>query len=94
MEPPKPPDAPPAASELLEPNTKKQKGASSPFQPTRTLRSYKDSLVHPECDWNDHTMHDISIPSFEVDSDIEDDNDDQILVILLSKAEKERIQGP
>ncbi|GMY33132.1 hypothetical protein FCV25MIE_28374 [Fagus crenata] len=86
----------PKEEDLIRRSTKKHKGDSSSFLPSRTLRTYKDSLVNPEGVWQDHTMPD-SIHSEEasdVASDAEDNMDDDILVILLSKAEKERIHAP
>uniref|UniRef100_A0A2N9F7I4 CCHC-type domain-containing protein n=1 Tax=Fagus sylvatica TaxID=28930 RepID=A0A2N9F7I4_FAGSY len=86
----------PEEEDLIRRSTKKQKGESPSFLPPRTLSSYKDSLVNPEGAWQDHTMSDF-IPTeeaSEVASDVEDNIDDDIPVILLSKAEKERIHAP
>ena len=72
-----------------------QKGDRS-FLPPRTLRSYKDSLVNPEGFWQDLTMQDSihTEETNEVASDIEDNMDDDIPMILLSKAKKEQIHAP
>jgi hypothetical protein len=86
----------PEEEDLIRCSTKKHKGDSPSFLPPRNIRSYKDSLVNPEGVWQDHTMPDFihSEEADEVDSDAEDNMDDEIPVILLSKAEKERIHAP
>uniref|UniRef100_A0A2N9ICX1 DUF4283 domain-containing protein n=1 Tax=Fagus sylvatica TaxID=28930 RepID=A0A2N9ICX1_FAGSY len=85
----------PEEEDLIRRSTKKQKGDGS-FLPPRTLRSYKDSLVNPEGCWKDHIMKEPihTEETNEVASDVEDNMDDDIPVILLSKAEKERINAP
>ena len=85
----------PKEEDLIRRNTKKQKGDGS-FLPPRTLRSYKDSLVNLEGFWQDHTIQDSmhTEETNEVALDVEDNIDDDIPVILLSKAEKERIHAP
>ncbi|GMY18366.1 hypothetical protein FCV25MIE_13605 [Fagus crenata] len=80
--------------DLLERSTKKQKGGFTSFTPQRQLRSYKDSIVQPECQWDNHASPNQIPDSNDVESDMEDDSDDQIPVILLSKEEKLRIQAP
>jgi hypothetical protein len=35
----------------MERSTKKQKGGVSSFSPQRPLRSYRDSIIQPECNW-------------------------------------------
>ena len=80
--------------DLLEHSTKKQKGGSTSFTPQRQLRSYKDSIIRPECHWDNHVNPNQIPDSSEVESDVEDDFDDHIPVILLSKEEKIRIQAP
>uniref|UniRef100_A0A2N9F7H7 Reverse transcriptase domain-containing protein n=1 Tax=Fagus sylvatica TaxID=28930 RepID=A0A2N9F7H7_FAGSY len=85
----------PEEEDLIRRSTKKQKGDGS-FLPPRTLRSYKDSLVNPEGYWQDHTMQETmhTEDTNEVTSDVEDNIDEDIPIILLSKAEKERINAP
>ena len=80
--------------DLLEHSTKKQKGGFTSFIPQRQMRSYKDSIIQPECRWDNHANPNQIPDSNEVESDMEDDSDDQIPVILLSKEEKIRIQAP
>ena len=80
--------------DLLEHSTKKQKGGFASFTPQRQLRSYKDSIIRPDCHWDNHANPNQIPDSSEVESDVEDDFDDHIPVILLSKEEKIRIQAP
>ena len=80
--------------DLLEHSTKKQKGGFASFTPQRQLRSYKDSIIQPECHWDNHVNPNQIPDSNEVKSEMEDDSDDHIPVILLSKEEKIRIQAP
>jgi hypothetical protein len=58
------------------------------------MRSYKDSIIQPKCHWDNHANPNQIPDSAEVESDMEDDSDEQIPVILLSKEEKIRIQAP
>jgi hypothetical protein len=80
--------------DLLERSTKKQKGGFASFTPQRQLRSYKDSIIRPECNWDNHVNPNQIPDSSEVESDMEDDSDDHIPMILLSKEEKICIQAP
>ena len=75
-------------------SSKKQKGGSSSFLLQRPLRSYKDFLVHLENTWDSSFCFD-NLPSpHEDDSNVEEDDNDGILAILLSKTEKLCIQTP
>ncbi|GMY12064.1 receptor like protein 30 [Fagus crenata] len=85
----------PEEEDLIRRSTKKQKGEGS-FLPPRTLRSYRDLVVNPEGCWQDQIMQD-PLHTEEINeaaSDVEDNIEDDIPVILLSKAEKERINAP
>uniref|UniRef100_A0A2N9FQ21 Reverse transcriptase domain-containing protein n=1 Tax=Fagus sylvatica TaxID=28930 RepID=A0A2N9FQ21_FAGSY len=78
----------------LDRSTKKQKGGSSTFTPQRHLRSYKDSLVCPEGIREEQNFTFIPAPMEDEISDDEVVMDDDYPTILLSKAEKIRIQAP
>ncbi|GMY10269.1 hypothetical protein FCV25MIE_05508 [Fagus crenata] len=86
------PEPSPEELDLMECSTKKQKGEGSSFLPQRQICSYKDSLVCPESNWENHSGLDSETP-FE-DSDIDCDTDDKYPSISLSKEEKLRIQAP
>ena len=78
----------------MERSTKKQKGGVSSFSPQRPLRSYRDSIIQPECNWGNHSTDDLPPSMVDEDSDIESDSEDQCPVIQLSKDDKRRIQAP
>jgi hypothetical protein len=79
--------------DLMERSTKKQKGEGT-FLPQRSLRSYKDSLVSPSNNWENHADFNMDNPFEEEDSDGECDIDEKYPTISLSKEEKMRIQAP
>lgn len=48
---------------------KKQKASSQTFCPERPLRSYKDFLIQPTRDWEDHSLQNLRIRDTDIDSD-------------------------
>ena len=88
------PEPSPKEADLMERSTKKHKGKGSSFLPQRQIRSYKDSLVCPESNWENHSGLDSETPFEEEDSDIDCDTDDKYPSISLSKVEKLRLQAP
>ncbi len=88
------PEPSPEELDLMERSTEKQKGEGSSFLPQRQICSYKDSLVCPESNWENHSGLDSETPFEEKDSDINCDTDDKYPSISFSKEEKLRIQAP
>lgn len=81
-------------SDLLIRSMKKQKASSHSFCPERPLRSYKDSLIQPTRDWEDHSIQNLRITDTDINSDQDDDSDDSCPLIMLSKEDKQRIRAP
>ena len=89
------PDTPSSEElDLLIRSTKKQKATSQTFCPQRPFHSYKDSLVQPTRDWENHSLQNLRITDMDIDSDQDDDFDDSCPLILLSKEDKQRIRAP
>jgi hypothetical protein len=81
-------------ADLMQRSTKKQKGGGTSFLPPRTQKSYKDSLIYPTGDWEQHSDTNMTPPPEEVLSDDEELMDDKYPSILLSRVEKLRIRAP
>ena len=81
-------------SDLLIRSTKKQKASLQALCPERPLRSYKDSLIQPNRDWEDHFLQNLQLTDMDIDSNQDDDSDDSSPLILLSKEDKQRIRAP
>jgi hypothetical protein len=82
------PEPSPEEADLMERSTKKQKGEGSSFLPQKQIRSYKDSLVCPESNWENHSGLDSKTPFKEEDSDIDCDTDDKYPSISLFQSGK------
>nr|POF25136.1 hypothetical protein CFP56_66039 [Quercus suber] len=74
--------------------TKKHKATSQSFTPQRPTISYKDLVLRPSLDWEDHIAHGLPINDEDPHSNIELDSDDSFPTILLSKEEKQCTRAP
>lgn len=69
-------------------STKKQKATLITFMPHRPILSYKDLVLRPSFDWEDHSAQTLPHDNEDAYSDIEQDNDDPYPTILVSSEEK------
>ena len=53
-------------ADLLQRSTKKQNGGGTSFLPPRTQKSYKDSLIYPTGDWEQHSDTNMTPPPEEI----------------------------
>lgn len=74
-------------------STKKQKASSHAFTSQHPLRSYKDTVILPNTDWEPHQTFSC-LDDDDANSDIDQDNDEPYSVILLSSEEKKRTRAP
>lgn len=69
-------------------STKKQKATLITFMPHRPILSYKDLVLRPSFDWEDHSAQTLPHDDEDAYSDIEQDSDDPYPTILVSSEEK------
>lgn len=75
-------------------STKKQKAGSSYFCPHQSIRSYKDSVIQPNNDWEDHSFPSMHVDNNDSKLDIDLNNNKTFPVILLSSKDKKCIRAP
>ena len=68
-------------------STKKQKASSHAFTPQCPLKSYKDTVILPNSNWEPHQTFSC-LEDDDANSDIDQDNNEPYPVILLSNKEK------
>ena len=73
---------------------KKQKAGSSYFCPYQSIRSYKDSVIQPNNDWEGHSFPSMHADNNNSKSDIDLDNDETFPIILLSSKDKQCTRAP